>query len=71
VLNKTLEYERERSGEVLKSTLRRRRKAPPAYVLAKMSWEEKVRDRVSREKIRGQDGVGFADVLMKARVKHE
>lgn len=42
------EYLRERRGEVLKKTLRRARKGPPAHVLNVMTEEEKHLDRVSR-----------------------
>ncbi|KAK7677705.1 hypothetical protein QCA50_019257 [Cerrena zonata] len=46
--NKMREYLRERRGEVLKKTLRRARKGPPAHVLNVMTEEEKHLDRVSR-----------------------
>jgi len=36
ILNKTREKQRERAGEVLNSTLRRRRKGVPAHIWAKM-----------------------------------
>lgn len=64
VINKTREYERERSGEVLRSTIRRRRKGPPAYVLDKMSWEERLKDRIVREGVKGQVAEGgYLEVL--------
>ena len=48
IRNKTLEKERERRGEILKSTLRRQRKGPPAHILAKMSPERRRMDKVAR-----------------------
>lgn len=48
VQNKTRELERERHGEVLPRTIRRRNKGPPASVLAKMSVEERRLDKVAR-----------------------
>ena len=48
IRNKTREKERERRGEVLKSTLRRQRKGPPAHILAKMSPERRRMDKVAR-----------------------
>ncbi|OCH88698.1 hypothetical protein OBBRIDRAFT_820076 [Obba rivulosa] len=48
VENKTRERERERSGEVLNVTLKRRRGRPPTHALVKMSEEEKHMDEVSR-----------------------
>ncbi|KDR82947.1 hypothetical protein GALMADRAFT_57643 [Galerina marginata CBS 339.88] len=48
IRNKTREKERERRGEVLKSTLKRQRRGPPAHVLAKWSPERRAMDRVAR-----------------------
>ncbi|KAI0926818.1 hypothetical protein AcV5_007506 [Taiwanofungus camphoratus] len=48
VANKTRERERERRGEVLRCTLRRRRRGPPAHVLATMTAKEKHMDKVAR-----------------------
>ena len=48
IRNKTREKDRERRGEVLKSTLKRQRKGPPAHILAKMSPERREMDKVSR-----------------------
>ncbi|KIM49685.1 hypothetical protein M413DRAFT_114233 [Hebeloma cylindrosporum] len=48
IYNKTREKDRERRGEVLKSTLKRQRKGPPAHILAKMSPERREMDKVSR-----------------------
>ena len=48
VVNKTGERERERRGEVLRQTIRRRNKGPPAHVLARMTPEEKHMDKVVR-----------------------
>lgn len=46
--NKMREHLRERRGEVLKKTVRRARKGPPAHVLCLMTEEEKHLDKVSR-----------------------
>ena len=48
IRNKTCEKERERRGEILKSTLRRQRKGPPAHILAKMSPERRRMDKIAR-----------------------
>jgi hypothetical protein len=48
IRNKTREKERERRGEILKSTLRRQRKGPPAHILANMSPERRRMDKVAR-----------------------
>lgn len=48
VVNKTRERERERRGEVLRQTIRRRNRGPPAHVLARMTREEKHMDKVVR-----------------------
>lgn len=53
---------RERAGEVLPSTLERRRKAPPAHVLARMSEREKREDAA----MRSLSEVGYVGML-KAR----
>jgi hypothetical protein len=46
--NKAKEAERERRGEVLNRTLRRRRQGPPAPVLELMTDEQKEMDKVAR-----------------------
>ncbi|EGN92170.1 hypothetical protein SERLA73DRAFT_66209 [Serpula lacrymans var. lacrymans S7.3] len=48
VANKTKERERERRGEVILSTIKRRRKGPPAHVLVKMTKNDKKLDRIAR-----------------------
>ncbi len=48
VKNKTRERERERRGEETKSSLRRKRKGPPAHILAKMTPEQRKMDEISR-----------------------
>jgi len=48
IRNKTRERERERRGEILKSTVRRQRKGPPAHILAKMSPKRRRMDQVAR-----------------------
>ena len=63
VRNKTRERERERRGEVLRCTIERRRKGPPAHVLVKMpEWKRKA-DRV----IRSVSEVGYVG-MMKSRM---
>ncbi|KAF8325356.1 hypothetical protein F5887DRAFT_926193, partial [Amanita rubescens] len=53
IANKTRELERERRGEILPRTIKRRRKGPPAHILAKMTAEEKEMDRVVRHRKMG------------------
>ncbi|KAF8649132.1 hypothetical protein AX16_005995 [Volvariella volvacea WC 439] len=48
IANKTRELERERRGEVLKRTIRRRNQGPPAHVLRRMSPERREMDKVVR-----------------------
>lgn len=48
IQNKTRELDRERRGEVLRRTVRRRNKGPPAHVLATMSTEERRMDKIAR-----------------------
>lgn len=48
IINKTRERERERRGEVLRSTIRRRNKGPPAHALARMTPEQRHMDKVVR-----------------------
>ncbi|TFK39489.1 hypothetical protein BDQ12DRAFT_57975 [Crucibulum laeve] len=48
IVNKTRERERERRGEILRSTLRRKRQGPPAHILTKMTPEERAMDNVVR-----------------------
>jgi hypothetical protein len=55
IANKTRERERERRGEVLKSTIARKKQGPPAHVLAKMTREERRLDWISR----GVSDVGY------------
>ena len=40
ILNNTRELERERRGQILACTIRRRNKGPPAHILAKMTEED-------------------------------
>ncbi|PFH49866.1 hypothetical protein AMATHDRAFT_62250 [Amanita thiersii Skay4041] len=58
VRNKTREAERERHGEVVTRTMRRRRSGPPAHILCKMTPEEKVLDKAARS----VSEVGFAAI---------
>jgi hypothetical protein len=48
ILNQTRQLERERRGEVLPRTIRRRNKGPPAHILAKMTEEQKKMDKLVR-----------------------
>lgn len=59
IRNKTHEKERERRGEVLKSTLRRRRKRPPAHVISRMSDTDRRRDQIAR----GVSEVGYVGMV--------
>ena len=59
IANKTRELERERRGEILPRTIKRRRKGPPAHVLAKMSPEEKKMDRI----VRSVSEVGYVAMM--------
>jgi hypothetical protein len=47
-LNKQHEREREKRGEVLRATIKRRNKGPPAHILQRMTPEERAMDKVSR-----------------------
>jgi hypothetical protein len=48
VENKIRERERERRGEILAITQRRRRKGPPAHVLVNMTPEQRKMDKIAR-----------------------
>ena len=48
IANKTRERERERRGEILRRTVLRRNKGPPAHVLRRMTEEERKMDKVVR-----------------------
>jgi hypothetical protein len=65
VANKTRERERERRGEVTARTLLRRRKGPPAHVLATMTPEQRRLDAAARS----VSEVGFAG-LAKRKLGH-
>ncbi|KIY70791.1 hypothetical protein CYLTODRAFT_419465, partial [Cylindrobasidium torrendii FP15055 ss-10] len=60
VENKTRERERERKGEVLKSTLRRRRQGPPPHQLATLGKSNIERDKYVR---RGISEVGYLGMV--------
>ncbi|EJD05319.1 uncharacterized protein FOMMEDRAFT_103305 [Fomitiporia mediterranea MF3/22] len=63
IRNKTRERERERRGEVLRCTIERSRKRPPAHVLATMPvWKQRA-DKV----VRGVSEVGYVG-MMKSRM---
>jgi hypothetical protein len=63
--NKTRERERERRGEILAITRRRRRKGPPAHVLVDMTPEQRKMDKIARSPSRAgyvrlvKDRLGF------------
>jgi hypothetical protein len=59
IANKTRELERERRGEVLRRTIRRRNKGPPAPVLTLMSEREKHLDKISRSSVSEVGYVGL------------
>ncbi|KAI0082931.1 hypothetical protein BDY19DRAFT_901318, partial [Irpex rosettiformis] len=59
-LNKRRESRRERAGEVLKKTLKRASKGPPAHVLCRMSEEQKRLDRIARSGVSEAGYVGYA-----------
>lgn len=48
IQNKTRELERERRGEILRRTIRRRNKGPPAHRIATMTKEERRMDKAAR-----------------------
>jgi hypothetical protein len=48
ILNKTRQLERERRGEILPSTIRRRNKGPPAHILSMMTPKAKRVDKLAR-----------------------
>ncbi|KAK7033169.1 hypothetical protein R3P38DRAFT_2921146 [Favolaschia claudopus] len=59
VANKTRERMRERRGEILRCTIERARKGPPAHVLAKMTPAQRHDDHV----IRGVSEVGYVGMV--------
>ncbi|KAJ7212747.1 hypothetical protein B0H12DRAFT_1213443 [Mycena haematopus] len=59
VANKTRERMRERRGEILRCTIERARKGPPAHVLARMTPAERRADRI----IRGVGEVGYVGMV--------
>jgi len=48
IANKTRERERERRGEILRRTILRQNKGPPAHVLAMMTPEQRKMDKIAR-----------------------
>ncbi|THH28267.1 hypothetical protein EUX98_g5923 [Antrodiella citrinella] len=60
IANKTREYQREARGEILRRTIRRANKGPPAHVLAKMTPLQKHLDKVSRSSVSEVGYVGWA-----------
>lgn len=62
-VNKQTERLREKRGEVLRRTIKRRNKGPPAHVLALMTPEERKMDKV----VRSVSEVGFVG-MMKRRM---
>ncbi|KAF8637870.1 hypothetical protein AX17_002496 [Amanita inopinata Kibby_2008] len=61
IANKTRELERERRGEVLPRTLRRRAAGPPAHILCKMTPERRALDKA----IRSVSEVGYVAMAKK------
>lgn len=61
IANKTRELERERRGEILPRTIRRRQKEPPAHNLSKMTEEQKKLDKV----VRSVSEVGYVAMVKK------
>jgi hypothetical protein len=59
VVNKTRERARERRGEILRRTVERARKGPPAHVLVRMTPAERHADRV----VRGVGEVGYVGMV--------
>ncbi|KAF7376042.1 hypothetical protein MSAN_00019000 [Mycena sanguinolenta] len=59
VANKTRERLRERRGEILRCTIERARKGPPAHVLARMTPAERHADRI----VRGVGEVGYVGMV--------
>lgn len=66
ILYRTRQLERERRGEVLPRTVRRRNKHPPAHVLAKMTEERKRLDKIARH----PSEVGFV-AMAKMKLGHK
>jgi len=48
ILNKTCELDWERQGEILCHTICQQNQSPPAYILVKMTQEEKRIDKLAR-----------------------
>lgn len=66
IANKTRELQRERRGEILRRTILRQRKAPPAHVLALLTPEQRKMDRI----VRNVSEVGYvAKIKMKLGFK--
>jgi hypothetical protein len=59
IANKTRELERERRGEVIARTIKRRNKGPPAHVLSRMSDEERRLDKIARSSVSEVGYVGL------------
>ncbi|KAH7929243.1 hypothetical protein BV22DRAFT_138322 [Leucogyrophana mollusca] len=69
ILNKTREREREARGEVLTSTIKRRRTGPPAHVLETMTAQQRILDRAVRAP--GEVGyVAIAKMRRGMKLKH-
>ncbi|KAF8578492.1 hypothetical protein K439DRAFT_1528793 [Ramaria rubella] len=62
IRNKTHERERERGGAILRSTILRMRKGPPAHVLSKMTPAQRERDRI----LRGPSEAGYTGMIKRA-----
>ncbi|KAI0753884.1 hypothetical protein BC629DRAFT_1716989 [Irpex lacteus] len=69
--NKLRERRREFKGEVLKRTIERANKGPPAHVLSKMTEEEKRLDEIARSNVSEVGYVGYAKMKRGWKLKEE
>lgn len=71
VRNKAKEHRREASGLILRKTLERAIKGPPAHVLSKMTEEEKKLDRIARSSVSKVGYVGYAKMKLGWKMKRD
>ncbi|KAL4249083.1 hypothetical protein ABKN59_007525 [Abortiporus biennis] len=69
IANKTRELEREARGQVIRRTIRRSRKGPPAHVLDLMTERQKHLDKVSRSSVSEVGYVGLTKKLLGWKLK--
>ena len=69
--NKAKEHRREASGLILRKTLERASKGPPAHVLSKMTEEEKRLDRIARSSVSKVGYVGYAKMKLGWKMKRD